>query len=494
LKELPFVLAAPDHGRLVITSANRVAEKQGIAVGLAVADARAIVPSLEVIDLSLAPDAKAGTKGKSGIGTPPGLAEKLLRSIGKWCIRYTPVVAIDLPNGLILDVSGCANLWGEEQAYFREIVTRLNGFGYDVRAAMAGTIGVAWAVAHYGKMKPLIENGKEGEVLSGLPPPALRLDPDMIQRLVKLGMYQIHQFMGMPRSVLRRRFGKGILLRLDQALGREEEPIEPLIPLEPWQERLPCLEPIVTATGIEIALRRLLDSLCTRLEREGIGLRTALFSCYRVDGRIERISIGTNRATRHVDHLFKLIEDRISGIEPALGIELFVLEAPKVEQMSPLQERLWSTTGGLQDIGVAQLLDRVAGKLGPQVIQRFLPDEHYWPERSIRPAQSLEDKPSIPWPVSKPRPVRLLSRPEPIEVTAPIPDYPPMLFRYKGILHKIKKADGPERIEQEWWLQGGPHRDYYVVEDEEGRRYWLFRSGHYTGDRPHRWYIHGFFA
>jgi protein ImuB len=476
LKVLPFVLVAPDHGRLVITAASPAAQMEGIGVGMAVADARVILPKVEVMDAE------------------PGLAGRLLKALGEWCIRFTPVVAVDPPDGLILDVSGCADLWGSEWEYFREIVTRLAAFGYDVRAAMAGTMGLAWAMARYGKTKPLIESGDEGSALSALPPAALRLDPDVVSRLQKLGLYQTHQFMGMPRSVLRSRFGTGLLLRLDQALGRAEEPIVPLCPVEPWQERLPCLEPIVTAKGIEIALRRLLDELCGRLQKEGLGLRTAVFGCFRVDGRIEKIGIGTNRATRDVGHLFKLFEDKISGIEPALGIELFVLDAPKVEAMGPVQESLWGTTGGLDDVGVVQLLDRVAGKLGGQVIQRFLPDEHYWPERSIKVAMSLEEKPSIPWPVGRPRPIRLLARPEPVEVTAPIPDYPPMLFRYKGKLHTIKRADGPERIEQEWWLQGGPHRDYYVVEDEEGRRYWIFRSGHYLGDRPHRWYVHGFFA
>ncbi|MFI5132163.1 MAG: DNA polymerase Y family protein, partial [Chitinophagales bacterium] len=248
-----------------------------------------------------------------------------------------------------------------------------------------------------------------------------------------------------------------------------------------------------TATGIEIALQRLLETMCHRLQQEQKGLRRALFKSYCIDGRIETLEIGTNRPTHNVSHIFKLFEIKISSIEPGLGIELFVLDAPTVEDVKHLQEKLWETTGGLDDIGLSELLDRLAGKLGANQIHRYVPDEHYWPERSIRLASSLNEKAITEWKVDRPRPVQLLSKPELIYVTAPIPDYPPMNFRYKGKLHKIIKADGPERIEQEWWIEEGKHRDYYCVEDEEGRRYWLFRSGHYS-DKSYQWFIHGFFA
>jgi protein ImuB len=476
LQKTPFVLAAPDHGRMVITAANTIAQSQGIDIGMAAADARAITPSLQVLD------------------DRPGLNTKLLTALGEWCIRYTPLAAIDPPDGLILDSTGCAHLWGGDEPYLREIVNRLRTRGYDVRGAMADTIGAAWAIARFGRVQSIIDIGGQTTALLPLPPASLRLDPAILQRLQKLGLYRIANFIDMPRSALRRRFGPELLLRLDQALGTEQEMIQSLHPIEPYQERLPCLEPIVTATGIAIALERLLETLCARLQNEAKGLRTAGFTCYRVDGRIERIAISTNRPSHHTDHLFKLFELSIPTIEPALGIELFILEASKVEGLSPLQERLWEASCGLDDIGLAELLDRLAGKIGANNIHRFLPDEHYWPERSIKPATFLHEKTATAWRVDRPRPIRLLARPEPVEVTAPIPDYPPMLFRYKDRLHKVVKADGPERIEREWWLEEGPHRDYYSVEDEEGMRYWLFRSGHYTAGKPHRWFIHGFFA
>ena len=472
----PFVLALPDHGRMVITAVNALAQQQGIATGMALADARAIFPSLQFFD------------------DKPEPSGKLLNDIALWCIRYAPLVAVDPPDGLILDVTGCPHLWGGEVNYITEIGKRFKKMGYTIRIAIADTIGAAWAISRFGQNETIVEKGQQRTAILSLPPAALRPEPETAERLNKLGLRTVNSFITMPRAALRRRFGPAFLQRLDQAVGAEEENIIPVISPEPYQERLPCLEPIITATGIEIALQQLLETICHRLQQEEKGLRAAIFKCYRVDGKIEQIDIGTNRASHNVRHLFKLFELKIQTIEPALGIELFILEAPEVEELSPMQEKLWEGTCGLHDTTFSELMDRIAGKIGAANIYRYVPDEHYWPERSVRVANSLHEELTTVWNNHKPRPVQLLPKPEPIEVTAPIPDYPPMLFRYKGKLHTIKKADGPERIEQEWWLEEGQHRDYYHVEDEQGHRYWLFRLGHYTGDNRNQWFLHGYFA
>jgi protein ImuB len=474
LKNVPFVLRAYSRGRVVITAANAVAQSKDVDRGMALADARALVTDLVVLD------------------DKPDLPEKLLKRLAEWCIRFTPVVSVDPPDGLLLDVSGCSHLWGGDEAYASEIVKKLTARGYDVRVAIADTPGVAWGVARFGKDPLVILPGLHIEALLPLPPEALRLEPDTVTRLHKLGLHQIRQFLRMPRPSLRRRFGQEFMTRLDMALGQQEEFIQPVFPVEEYHERLPCMEPIVTATGIEIALKQLLTALCTRLQQEQKGLRSAVFKCYRVDGKIEQIAIGTNRPSYHVDHLFKLFELKLTSIDPALGIELFIIEAPKVEDHFPHQEKLWEGSRGLDDIRLSELMDRIAGRVGNDSIHRYIPDEHYWPERSYKTASSLQEKPLSSWRADKLRPLQLLAPPERIDVTAPIPDYPPMLFRHKGKLHKIVKADGPERIEQEWWLQQGQHRDYYRVEDEEGNRYWLFRLGHYH-DKTYQWFIHGFF-
>lgn len=476
LKNQPFVLVSPEHGRMIITAANALVQNQGVYPGMVVADARAIIPSLNVFD------------DKSGISA------KLLKAFAEWCIRFTPFAAIDLPDGIILDATGCAHLWGGEKKYVEDIVNRLNQFGYHVQAAMTDTIGSAWALSRFGEKTTIVESGQHMAALFSLPPAALRLEPVTIERLEKLGLRKIKDFISMPRSSLCRRFGQQILLRLDQATGHTEELISPAIPVQPYQERLPCLDPIVTAAGIEIALQRLLENLCNRLKKEEKGIRKAYFKAYRVDGKIEQISITTSSPSYHAGHLFKLFSLKIATIAPALGIELFIVEADKVEQVLPFQQNMWKNTGAWNDAELAELIDRLAIKIGAHNIHRFEPDEHYWPERSYKHASSLHGELTGSWKTNKPRPLYMLPVPQPVQVAAPVPDYPPMLFRFKGNVHHIKKADGPERIEQEWWLQQGEHRDYYTVEDEKGRRYWLFRSGHYNEDRQWQWFIHGFFA
>jgi len=475
LKAQVFVFTLPVHGRVIITAASVAAEQQGIVAGKVLADAKAIVPDVQVFD------------------EQAELAKKLLCRIGKWCIRFTPIVGLDLPNGLFLDVSGCTHLWGGEKGYLQSLLKRLREAGYHCRAAIADTMGTAWAIARYGTVTPLIAPNQQYNALLALPPMALRLEEATVQRLHKLGLDKIGKFIQMPRSVLRRRFGEALLLKLGQALGAEEEAITPLVLVPAYEERLPCLEPIRTKTAIEIAITKLLELLCLRLSTEGLGLRHAVLKGYRLDGKLTQVQIGTNQPSHLVPHLFKLFELKVASIAPGLGIELLVLTATKVEPVLIHQEKLWNGKPGLEDQSLAQLLDRLAGKIGPQAIRRYLPQAQYWPERSLRPAVSLNEQSEAIWQSANPRPIELLNKPEPIQVTAPIPDYPPLNFRYQDELHLIKKADGPERIEREWWLERGEHRDYYVLEDEKGNRYWVFRSGHYQ-ERNSRWFIHGFFA
>lgn len=474
VRNRPFVLRAPLHGRMIVTAINAKAESNGIHLGMTLADTRAVVPDIEVQD-SIA-----------------DLPQKLLKRLAEWCIRFTPIVAVDLPDGLLLDVTGCSHLWNGDLNYVADIKRKLLALNYDVSVAMADTIGAAWGAARFGESK-IIHSDQLINSLLNFPPEALRIEQDIAEKLHKLGLHQIKQFIQMPRSSLRKRFGEQFIIQLDRATGQRIETIDPVIPVEPYQERLPCLEPIVTAAGIEIALRQLLEILCARLVQEQKGLRTAIFKCYRVDGKMVQIDIGTNRPSYSVHHLFKLFEIKIPLIEPALGIELFVLEAPQVEDHFPTQEKMWGSLGGLEDTHLSELLDRLANKVGMQTIHRYLPEEHYWPERSYKSTTSLEKKATTTWRDDKLRPIQLLPTPESIEVTAPIPDYPPMLFIHRGKIHQIIKADGPERIEQEWWLQQGQHRDYYRVEDQDGHRYWLFRLGHYDHNND-KWFLHGFFA
>ena len=474
LFDVPFVLATRQRGRMVIESANGLAIHQSIRPGMLLADCKAIFPDLQMFEAE------------------PGRAEKLLQALAEWSIRYSPFIAVDLPDGLILDTSGCTHLWGGESAYLECLKVKLESYGYKVQVAIADTIGTAWAMARFGSPLEIIKPGLQCEALRYLPPAALRLDVEVLARLKKLGLKRIDNFIDMPRATLRRRFGPVLPFKISQALGQEIELIVPVKLVEPYQERLCCLEPIPTVTGITIALRQLLERLCLRLESEEIGLRRAVFRAYRIDGNIQQIEIGTSAPSRNKGHLFRLFEHKIATLEPALGFELFVLEAPKVEAIIEEQAAIWNASSH-NDRKVAELLDRIAIRTCPNAISRYLPTERYWPEQAVKQAMPLWEKPVIKWQTDWPRPIHLLAKPEPIDVTAVLPDYPPMLFCYKGKLYNVAKSDGPERIEQEWWLSDGLYRDYYIVEEENGARYWLFRSGPYEEGHP-KWFIHGFFA
>ena len=475
LREKAFVLKATVRNRVVVTAANKLAVAQGIHKDMVLADAKALYPSLHVLD------------------DKPNLTTQLLDQIAAWCIRFTPIACANYPDGVILDASGCTHLWGGEEAYVKDITSRLTNRGYSVRVAMADTIGCAWAIARYGNTS-IVEKGKQIEALAPLPVDTLRLEEETNVLLYKLGLRQVKDIIKLTRTSLRRRFGTVLLQRLSQAIGEEEEHITPVYTIAPYQERLPCIEPIKNRGGIEVALQYLLNNLCSRLCKEGKGLRKAFFRAYRLDGGTSGIEISTAQAAQSIEHLFQLFSIKLSTIEPKEGIELFLLEATVVENAVVKQEGLWRLQNATIDTKVLDLMDRFAARFGQEAIQRFLPTEHYWPERSFKRANDLSEQPSTEWKLDRPRPLQLLIPPELIKVSAPVPDYPPMNFQYKGKLHKIVKADGPERIEQEWWIHEGEHRDYYAVEDEEGRRYWLFRSGHYSEDNKPQWYLHGFFA
>lgn len=470
-----FVIAAPVQAKMVVKAVSPDAKAKGIRPGMVVADCKTIVPELGVFKWE------------------ENLVQELLKALGEWCIRFSPVVAIDLPDGLIIETTGCTHLWGGEEPYLQNIVQKFYRMGYQVRVAIAGTIGAAWGMARFSQSAFIVPPQQEKTALMLLPPAALRLEEPVLTKLSRLGMHRIDTFINMPGSALRRRFGNTFLQRLHQALGLAPEFIEPLQPTAPYFIHLPCLEPVRTAKAIEMALHQLLEETCRRLKKEEMGIRACIFTTHRVDGRQQQLKIGTGRPSANVQHLMKLFEHKLPTIEPALGIEVFTLEARQVMALSPAQDALWHTAIRADDTQLGELLDRIADRVGEKNIKRYLPDEHYWPERSVRLAVSANDNSNAQWPTSL-RPLHLLANPVLIEVMVLVPDYPPKSFKYRGQLHKVIKADGPERIEQEWWLQQGHYRDYYCVEDESGARYWIFRLGHYEDIHQPQWFIHGFFA
>lgn len=471
------VLIATEKGRTIIKDLSVAASRVGLQKGMVLADARALVPNLHVFTY----DAQK--------------ANSLLLAIAKRCFRFSPTVALNNPNGIILDSSGCTHLWGGEAAYIATIQHLFEKGGYHIRLAIADTIGAAWALSRYAAAtSTLVPQGKQKEFIQNLPPAALRLELSILQRMHHLGFKYIGQFIDMPSRMLERRFGKPLLQRLQQALVDGKEPLEAIVIPQPYCVQLPALEPIRTAKGIEIALTQLLEQLCERLIKEGKGLRLLHFKGKRLDGKWEEIQIGTTEASRDKLHLHKLFIPKLSSIRPGMGIELFELEASLIAPVAQVQDTLWDVQQQQQQLALAQLLDTIANKMGKHKLKRFMPEESYWPENAVSQHEPLASiKMPTKWPTRLIRPIHLLPKPEPITVMVPLPDYPPLHFTYKQRIHKVMKADGPERIAQEWWRASSPPRDYYSVEDQYGARFWIFRLGLYGESEP-QWFMHGFFA
>jgi protein ImuB len=490
------------------------------------ADARTLVPDL----LTAAAD--------------PVADRRLLEAVAGWCDRYTPWVALDPLGaalaagedgaeacaaggfggdaGLLLDITGCAHLFGAgeagERALLADLVERLTRHDLSCRAAMADTAGAAWALARYAERQadlycPL---GGQRDALAKLPIEGLRLATPILETFYRLGLRRIGDLYAMPRAPLARRFGDPPLTRLDQALGLNEETIEPRRPAPAFRTRLAFVEPIGRSEDIAAATSRLLAALCKQLEQASVGARKLEIALYRVDGSVDRTAIGTSRPNRDNPKLMKLFEDRLGELDPGFGVELMILAAPEVEPWTGAQETLAETglaaSASFED-GTIDLADRLALRLGTENVVRLLPRASHLPERvQTTVAVTVKAAPSGAWrrmaSFKGIRPTRLLQRPEPVDVTALVPDDPPSRFKWRQHLHRIVRAEGPERLADEWWRPrpNGEHakasteppvRDYYRVEDDDGGRFWLFRDGVYnatTDGSGTKWFLHGFCA
>jgi len=298
----------------------------------------------------------------------------------------------------------------------------------------------------------------------------------------------------MPRPSLVLRFGAGLALRLDQALGRVAEPLSPLPPAPLRWARRRFAEPIATAEDIHAATAELLAILCRQLAAEGQGARRLDLTLYRTDGTSAAARIGTARPNREPQHLLRLFDEKLGTLDPGLGIEDMVLAASIAEAQPAAQLELAARKiGAAPGEELAALIDRLTNRLGEDALRRPLLQESHWPERAVRFAAPLGA--AVAGARSdRLRPVRLLPWPEPIEAVAPVPDDPPLLFRWRRVAHRVRRADGPERIAGEWWREEAELRDYYRVEDEAGRRFWLYRAGLYRPESSARWFLHGVFA
>ena len=481
-RELAVVLAG---GRgVTVVAVNRAAELAGARPGMGLADARALVPELAALSAE-----------------PAAVAETLER-LADWAGRYTPWLAIEGDDGLMLDITGCAHLFGGEDGLAGDLGERLARAGFAAVIALADTPGAARALARFGG-GGIVAAGEQRQALAGLPAAALGLERAIAAGLARVGLRRIGDLYPMPRRALAARFGVEVGRRLDRALGAEDEPVSPRRPPAPHSVRLAFAEPVSAPEQLHAATARLLTSLCAGLERAGEGARWLELSAYRVDAGCDRppqsIAVGTSRPARAPAALMRLLAERLERLDPGPGFEVLVLAAPLAEPLAAAQLGFDGSSAGDAESDLAGLVDRLTLRLGEGAVRRPLPFASWWPERAVRWAAALDPYTGPDWPSDRPRPLRLLARPEAIEMMAPVPDDPPVMFRWRGQVHKVTHAEGPERLEPEWWREpagggAGGLRDYYRVEDGEGRRYWLYRDGLYRPERPPPWFLHGLFG
>lgn len=465
-----------------LTAVNAAAAAEGLRPGMTLAGARAALPHLAVAEAEPAADAQS------------------LGQLADWCSRWTPWTATDGSDGIVLDVSGCAHLFGGEPALLQQMAARLQPLGFTVRAALADTPAAAWAWARYGT-GGVLASGAQMAALAPLPVAALRLPAAMVHGLERLGLKTIGALAALPRAPIARRFGTLPLQRLDQAAGRQEEPVGPRRPAPDWSRAQAFAEPIGRAEDIAAAAQYLLQALTADLARAERGVRQLILTVWRIDGGLQRLGIGTAQPTRAVPHLARLLREPLQTVDAGAGIEVLALTAAITEPL-PATQLDWQRHDAQAD-ALVRLLDRLQQRLGAGSVGRLAPIDSHLPERAqaLAPpprtaAGNTVAAPPAGWPRRTPRPLRLLPAPEPIAVMAPVPDDPPLSFRWRHQQHRVARAEGPERIAAEWWRAppGTPARDYYWVEDTAGRRYWLFRDGPYASGQPARWYLHGLFA
>lgn len=420
-------------------------------------------------------------KMASGIGDD---GRKALLQLALWCQQYSPLTAIDPPDGILIDITGCAHLFGGEAGLTQQLQTRLSG----ARVAIANTAMAAWGLARHGEL------GSEN--LEPLPLAALNLAPRTIIRLRRVGIRRIGELRRLPRAELMAGYGPEPALKLAQALGQAPEVLCFINAPPDWREIERHAEPIFTPLQLQTALMRLAARLCARLAQAQRGATALVARFYRIDSQCPEFCLGFAAPSHDELHIGRLLIEKLKAVDPGFGVEAISLEAAVTEPCLPVQR---STEQSAPDY--SRVIDTVLNRLGPKNLWRVRPHEFHIPEHAAR--RMPVTLPPVPWAKPRhPRPVNLLPKPAPITAIAPVPDDPPVMFSWHGQTHRIRHATGPERIARDWWSHSHDNarpeldhvRDYYAVEDTEGARFWVFRAGTHAGFSPPRWYLHGFFG
>lgn len=488
--DTPLALVETGVNGIRITAVNPLAAVKGVRIGQALADARAIFPAL----LTQPADARRDRSA--------------LMRLARWCGRYGPNRNIDGDDGIWIDITGVAHLYGGEAALLDDLALRLKRFSLTVRLGLADTLGAAHALARFSPASPVNAGvGESAAALAKLPVEALRLTPESILLLKRLGLKRIGDLYRLPRAALERRFRsvKGIeavLARLDQALGRRTEPCRPLTEPPALYVQRSWPDPLVSAAQIEAETVHLAEELCAHLAARGLGARRLCLSLYRSDGSIAEARAGLSAPSWSPDHMTALLGEKLAALDAGFGVDVMVLAAAQVERPSIQQEALAARLQSDARTDAAQLVDRLTNRLGASRVSRIVPRSSHISERAQArvPALARRQEGAWPPPTGPTPPSLLLPSPEPIRVVAEVPEGPPASFTWRRVERRIVRAQGPQRIAPEWWdeiaTKKSGTRDYYRVEDEDGAGYWVFREGLYGRGEEElpRWFLHGVYG
>jgi protein ImuB len=477
----PLVLVAKVNNALRLSAVDRKATSLGLAIGQPLANARAMLPALKVVAANEPADAN------------------LLNHIADWCDRFTPFVALDGPRCLLLDVTGASHLFDGEQTMLNKIRDGLRNQGFAVRGAIAGTALAARALARYHD-GTIIAPGEESKAIMPLPIEALNLDSVTTHAFRRAGLKTVGQAASRKRSEMTSRFGAAMVSTLDLALGQVHKPITPRRPLPDYWREQNFPEPIATEDVIRATLKSLSTALSEVLEQRGEGARRLEAVFFRADGAVRRIAIEMGIPTREpavIDRLFREKLDTLADpLDPGFGFDLIRLSASRVERANFEVADLDASLN--QKTEISFLIDRLATRFGRHRILSLQPHDTHIPEAAWMavPAQYVESS-KRSWTKIRNtgnvprRPLRLFTRPQPVDfVMMPY-------LHWRKAQRIVTQCEGPERIAMEWWRHQTPQptRDYFRVQDGEGRRYWLYRNGVFERDgiMP-QWFLHGTFA
>jgi protein ImuB len=512
--DAPLGVYAKTGNAFTLTAVDALALTKGLHPGMALADAQAIFPGLLVREAE------------------PGKDARLLDRIAAWADRFTPFVAVDQPSGLFLDVTGCAHLFGGEKAMLEAVKAGPAAQGFSVEAAIAPTPGAAFALARRGG--GVVAEAGLNAALAPLAVEALRLNAASAALLKRLGLKTIGQVMTAPRAPFAARAGEHAMRRLDQALGRAREALIPRRPAPPVYAMRRLMEPVIAIEALMTVTEALCADLAAELEKRAAGTRLLRLTFYGVDARAREIILGLSQPERSANTMLRLLKERIDkaaeNFNAEFGFEAARLDAVEIAPIETQMSDLAAAPAARDPQAEARLVDMIAARLGAQAVSKIAVRDTHAPEEASSPspacgrgrceapgegastrAGSSVYAPSLPAPLPRSageggrnvapphdgvmrRPVTLFPYAQPIEVMASVPDGPPVRFRWRRTLRSIVRAEGPERIAPDWLkFPGAPARDYYRIEDDKARRYWVYREGLYGESGPPRWFIHGLF-